>query len=109
MAAKLWDLRKTLNKMAANISGFTVHMVMTDSYTCTCMYKTHVHILPNHIQCDKYCFNLLQEAVVDLVSNVREGLRQRMDEVDWLDDITRRRAIEKVKVFKLSLQIWWGW
>jgi hypothetical protein len=24
MAAKLWDLSKTLNKMAANISGFTV-------------------------------------------------------------------------------------
>ena len=49
---------------------------------------------------------------MDLVSNVREGLRQRMDEVDWLDDGTRRLAIEKVKsklTFKLSLQIWWGW
>ena len=59
-----------------------------------------MYILPNHIQCDKYdmiCFNLLQEAVMDLVSNVREGLRQRMDEVDWLDDSTRRLAIEKVK------------
>ena len=31
-----------------------------------------------------------------LVSNVREGMRQRMDEVDWLDDDTRQLAIEKV-------------
>ena len=40
---------------------------------------------------------MLQEAVMDLVSNVREGLRQRMDEVDWLDDETRKLSIEKVK------------
>ena len=33
---------------------------------------------------------------MDLVSNVREGLRQRMDEVDWLDDDTRKLAIDKV-------------
>ena len=34
---------------------------------------------------------------MDLVSNVREGLRQRMDEVDWLDYVTRELAIEKVR------------
>ena len=34
---------------------------------------------------------------MDLVSNVREGMRQRMGEVDWLDDETRQLAIEKVK------------
>ena len=39
---------------------------------------------------------VLQEAVMDLISNVREGVRQRMDEVDWLDDETRKLAIEKV-------------
>ena len=33
---------------------------------------------------------------MDLVSNVREGMRQRMEEVDWLDDETRELAIEKV-------------
>ena len=38
----------------------------------------------------------LQEAVIDLVANVREGVRQRMNEVNWLDDETRQLAIEKV-------------
>jgi predicted metalloendopeptidase len=41
-----------------------------------------------------------KEAVMDLVSNVREGLRQRMDEVDWLDDNTRRLAIEKLEAIE---------
>ena len=35
---------------------------------------------------------------MELVSQVREGLRQRMMEVDWLDSTTRQRAIEKVKL-----------
>ena len=38
----------------------------------------------------------LQEAVMDLEASVREGVRQRMNEVDWLDDETRQLAIEKV-------------
>ena len=50
-------------------------------------------------------FNLLQDTVIDLVSNVREGLRQRMDEVDWLDDDTRRLAIDKVKSSFMYAQI----
>ena len=33
-----------------------------------------------------------------MVDQVREGLRQRMMEVDWLDDETRQLAIEKVCV-----------
>ena len=33
---------------------------------------------------------------MDLVTEVMEGLRQRMMEMDWLDSITRERAIEKV-------------
>ena len=37
-----------------------------------------------------------QEKVMELVSEVREGLRQRMMEVDWLDSETRQLAIEKV-------------
>ena len=40
----------------------------------------------------------VQEAGMELVSQVREGLRQRMMEVDWLDSTTRQRAIEKVKL-----------
>ena len=31
-----------------------------------------------------------------LVAEVREGLKQRMNEVDWLDSETRQLAIEKV-------------
>ena len=34
---------------------------------------------------------------MDLISNVREGMKQRMEEVDWLDDETRELSIEKVK------------
>ena len=33
---------------------------------------------------------------MDLVTEVREGLRQRMEEVDWLDSDTRKLAMEKV-------------
>ena len=33
---------------------------------------------------------------MELVLQVREGLRQRMMEVDWLDEDTRQLAIEKV-------------
>ena len=33
---------------------------------------------------------------MELEKRVREGLRQRMMEVDWLDDETRRLSIEKV-------------
>ena len=50
-------------------------------------------------------FNLLQDTVIDLVSNVREGLRQRMDELDWLDDNTRRLVIEKVKSSFMCAQV----
>ena len=38
----------------------------------------------------------VQEAGEDLVTEVMAGLRQRMMEMDWLDSITRERAIEKV-------------
>ena len=48
-------------------------------------------------KCDTVLNCSMQEAVMDLVSNVREGMRQRMGEVDWLDDKTRQLAIEKVK------------
>ena len=41
---------------------------------------------------------LLQEAGVELVAGVREGLKQRMMEVDWLDNVTRNLAIEKVRM-----------
>lgn len=34
---------------------------------------------------------------MEMVSEVREGLRQRMMEVDWLDRETRELAIEKVR------------
>ena len=40
---------------------------------------------------------------MDLVSEVRDGLRQRMDEVGWLDDRTRDLSIEKVR--KKSLHV----
>ena len=33
---------------------------------------------------------------MELVLQVREGLRQRMMEVDWLDEDARQLAIEKV-------------
>ena len=36
-----------------------------------------------------------------LVSEVREGLRQRMMEVDWLDDETRQLSIEKANIYML--------
>ena len=39
---------------------------------------------------------LLQEAGVELVAGVRAGLKQRMMDVDWLDDETRKLSIEKV-------------
>ena len=35
---------------------------------------------------------------MELVLQVREGLRQRMMEVDWLDKDTRQLAIEKVTI-----------
>ena len=38
----------------------------------------------------------VQEAGMKLVAEVREGLKQRMNEVDWLDSETRQLAIEKV-------------
>ena len=33
---------------------------------------------------------------MELVTEVMEGLRQRITEVDWLDDGTRQLSIEKV-------------
>jgi predicted metalloendopeptidase len=39
---------------------------------------------------------LLQKAGVELVAGVRAGLKQRMMDVDWLDDETRKLSIEKV-------------
>ena len=36
---------------------------------------------------------------MEMVTKVREGLRQRMIEVDWLDDETRQLAIEKASNF----------
>lgn len=33
---------------------------------------------------------------MELVTEVKEGLRQRITEVDWLDDETRQLSIEKV-------------
>ena len=36
---------------------------------------------------------------MELVTEVREGLRQRMMEVDWLDDETRRLSIEKANIY----------
>ena len=44
----------------------------------------------------------MQEAGEDLVTEVMEGLRQRMMEVNWLDSITRERAIEKVDTFSYA-------
>ena len=41
---------------------------------------------------------IAQEAGIEMVNQVREGLRQRMMEVDWLDDETRQLAVEKVCV-----------
>ena len=39
-----------------------------------------------------------------LVTQVREGLRQRMMEVDWLDSETRQLALEKVHTISLQKQ-----
>ena len=39
---------------------------------------------------------LLQKAGVELVAGVRAGLKQRMMDVDWLDNETRKLSIEKV-------------
>ena len=44
-----------------------------------------------------YCCTL-QEAGMELVGEVREGLKQRMSELEWLDSETRQLAIEKVRV-----------
>lgn len=35
---------------------------------------------------------------MELVTEVREGLRQRMTELDWLDDETRQLSIEKASI-----------
>ena len=36
---------------------------------------------------------------MELVTEVREGLRQRMSELDWLDDETRQLSIEKASIY----------
>ena len=43
-------------------------------------------------------FYYIQEAGIKLVAGVREGLKQRMVDDKWLDDVTRQRSIEKVKI-----------
>ena len=44
---------------------------------------------------------------MELEKRVREGLRQRMMEIDWLDDETRQLSIEKVSnIRELVLSVW---
>ena len=60
---------------------------------------TKVNIFPIHMFVQwvvLHDFHWLQDVVTELVSNVMNGLRQRMMDNNWLDEFTKHLTIEKV-------------